>query len=365
MTIITSVTPIVLSIPFDAGGTGQGIMPTTWNSLDFCLVKITADNGLVGWGEGFGYFCSRSVAAIIERSIAPLLIGRELSLPFMFSEEIQRKLVLQGRYGITTFALSGIDLALWDLHAKSEGVCLSELLGGRKRDSVPAYGSLVRYGDGDLVARYSEKLAADGFAEIKLHEITMPEIRRCRQAIGNDLRMTVDVNCNWSLDFTREVIPELLELNVRWLEEPIFPPEDFRTLASLRQSGIKIATGENACTAFQIEELCRLEATDFLQPSITKVGGITEFLKVIKLNASYQLPLMPHSPYFGPGYMATLQMAAIEPAFEQFEYLLVQPESWLYSEMPLPERGLVPIPSGPGLGMDPSLDQIERYRVNG
>ncbi len=363
---ITDITPVVLSIPFQAGGKGEGIMPTTWTTLDFCLVRIETDRGLVGWGEGFGYFCSRSVAAIIQRSIAPLLIGRELPDPRNFGEEAQRKLVLQGRYGVTIFALSGVDLALWDLRAKAESVSLASLLGSRFRDSVPAYASLVRYADEELVTSKSAEAVERGFPEIKLHEIAMPEIRACRKAIGPDVPMTVDVNCNWSLDFTREVIPELQKLGTRWLEEPIFPPEDFRTLANLRrETGIAIATGENACTAFQFEEMQRLEATDFLQPSITKVGGVSEFLKICERNrADWNLPLMPHSPYFGPGYHATLQLAALESAFELFEFLYVEPEAWLYPDMPLPERGQIPIPDSPGLGMDPDMATIERYRVD-
>lgn len=361
---ITAVTPHVLSVPFEAGGSGEGIMPTTWTTLDFCLVEIRTDSGLTGWGEAFGYFCSRSVAALIERSLAPLLVDRDLPDPRSFGEEAQHKLVLQGRYGLTIFALSGIDLALWDLRAKAEGVSLANLLGGRQRDRVPAYASLVRYGDSDLVAQKSEKAAAEGYEEIKLHEITMPEIRRCREIIGKEVRMTVDVNCNWSLDFTRQVIPELIELDTRWLEEPIFPPEDFRTLSELRSTGIRIATGENACTAFQFEEMCRVGGTDFLQPSITKVGGVTEFLKILERNRSdWKLPLMPHSPYFGPGYLASLQMAAIEPRFEQFEFLYIEPESWLYQDMPLPENGLVSIPSGPGLGMELDPDILAKYSL--
>ena len=367
--MITSIEPIVLSIPFDAGGTGVGIMPTTWNTLDFCLVRIETDSGLVGWGEGFGYFCSEAVAAIIKRSIAPLLIGQPLKSPREHSDEIQRKMVLQGRYGISTFAVSGVDIALWDLWAKSEGASIADMLSGfdpnkqkgrNRRESIPAYASLVRYGSSNLVARYAEAAVADGFSEIKLHEITMPEIEQARQSIG-DVSMTVDVNCNWTVDETRERIPQLKELNTRWLEEPIFPPEDFRTLASLRQEGLPIALGENACTAFQFDELCRASATDFLQPSITKVGGITEFLKIIERN--YSLPFMPHSPYFGPGYLATLQMAAIEPTVEQFEYLYITPDAWLYESMPLPAHGEIPIPDGLGLGMDPSDDIINRFTV--
>lgn len=338
-------------------------MPTPWVSLDFTLVKIEADNGLVGWGEGFGYFCSQATAAIIRRSIAPVLVGRELTDPAALSEEIQRKMVLQGRYGISTFALSGVDIALWDLMAKAEQVSLATLTGPQIREKVPAYASLVRYGDSDLVARYSDRVLSEGFPEIKLHEITLPEIRRCRRTVGPDYPMIVDVNCNWSEDFCRETIPELISMKTRWLEEPIFPPEDFRLLADLRKTGIPIATGENACTSIQFKEILLAGAADFLQPSITKVGGISEFNRIRKLNEGYRIPLMPHSPYFGPGYLATLQMAAVERDFELFEYLYIEPEARLYPDMPLPENGSIAIPEGPGMGMDPDPDILEKYRT--
>jgi len=158
------------------------------------------------------------------------------------------------------------------------------------------------------------------------------------------------------------VIPELQALETRWLEEPIFPPEDFRTLAGLRLAGMKIATGENACTAVQFEEIVRQSATDFLQPSITKVGGITEFNKIRRLNVAPALPMMPHSPYFGPGYLATVQMAAVEPTLELFEYMYAEPEAWLYRKMPLPEAGRIEIPTGRGLALDPDPAVLERYR---
>ncbi len=360
---ITSVEPVVLSIPFEAGGRGEGIMPSAWTALDVVLVKIGTDAGLTGWGEGFGYFCAQATAALVRRAIAPVLKGREFAGAPALNEELQRKMVLQGRYGISTFALSGADIALWDLDAKAAGVSLARRLGERRRESVPAYASLVRYGDADLVARYAGAAAAEGYPEIKLHEITMPEIRRCRQVLGGAVPFSVDVNCNWTMEYARGVIPELLEMEVSWLEEPVFPPEDFRALGALRRTGISIATGENACTAFQFNEIIRAEGADLIQPSVTKAGGVTEFLKVTELCGKHGLRLMPHSPYFGPGYLAALQMAAVEPRFELFEYLYVKPEAFLFPGMPLPEKGAVAVPDGPGLGIDPDPAVIERYRV--
>ncbi len=360
--VITKLETIVLSIPFEDGSEGVGIMPTKWDKLDFTLVRIETDSGLIGWGEGFGYSCSKATAAIIERIIAPLLIGCKLTSPPEMCAEIQRKMVLQGRYGISTFALSGVDIALWDLKAKAEGVSIASLLDGVKRKNVPAYASLVRYGN-DQVVEYCEKAILDGFPCIKLHEITMPPIRNSCKAIGGEAKMVVDVNCNWSEEFTRNTIPELLELGTFWLEEPIFPPEDFRLLSRLRETGIPIAAGENACTAYQFDHMLREDAVDFVQPSITKVGGISEYVKIKELSDRKKKTMMPHSPYFGPGYLASLQMAARGGEDEYFEYLYIEPERWLYAEIPLPLKGCIEIPDGPGLGMDPDPRVIEKYRV--
>ena len=358
-------TAILLSVPFESEGSGDGIMPTSWTELEFCLVRIETNHGLVGWGEAFSYSCSRSVAAFIRQSIAPLLIGRDLPDPILFGEEAQHKLILQGRSGVAMFALSGIDIALWDLKAKAESVNLAQLLGGHCRDEIPSYASLIRYGDVDLVASTCEHILNLGFKDFKLHEISLPEIRRGAELLGADNGLMVDVNCNWSETQCQEAIPELLDMNVRWLEEPVFPPENLHALALLRETGIRISTGENACTAFAFDQICSSGATDFLQPSVTKVGGLSETLKILKTcGGASGLPFTPHSPYFGPGFLATLQLAGTVESTKFVEYLYVQPECWIYEDMPLPQDGRICIPKGMGLGMDPDPRVLERYYVN-
>ena len=367
--ILRKIEPIHLRIPFHDGGSGAGLFPSAWTHLDIVLVRIEADNGLVGWGEGFGYSCGAAVVAMINDALRPMLIDREVNEQAMdelaaICDELQRRTVLPGRYGITTFAISGVDIALWDLFAKTQNASLASLLGQPTRDTVQAYASLVRYGQADLVIRMAEKALDEGYTELKLHEITLPEIHACRDAIGPSVPITVDVNCNWSESLTREMIPELISLGTRWLEEPIFPPEDYRTLASLRETGIAIAAGENACTSVPFAEMLRLGAVDFLQPSVTKVGGVTEFQRIASLSEQAGVTMAPHSPYFGPGYLATLQFAAVEKHFSIFEYLYIEPEAWLYQPMPLPQDGQISIPTGPGLGLDPDPDIIARYRVS-
>jgi len=317
----------------------------------------------VGWGEAFAYFCRRSVASIIEELIAPALIGRDASEPAALNEEMQRRFALFGRYGITIFGISGVDIALWDLNAKAGGVSLARLLAGgnRLREEVVSYASLVRYGRADLVARFSEQAAREGYSMIKLHEVNMPEIRAGRGAIDPAVQFTVDVNCGWSEAHAASAIPELKALNTLWLEEPIFPPEDWEAMKRLGALGVPISAGENACTSVEFAHLAR--AVTYPQPSVTKVGGITEFLRVAAVAKHQQRTVMAHSPYFGPGYFATLQLAAAVDAFGMFEYLWVRPQAWAAKDQPLPTRGTLSIPDRPGIGFEPDLAVLERFKV--
>lgn len=359
---IASIEPIVLSIPFEDGGTGIGITPSRWHTLDTVLIKITADNGLVGWGEAFGYFCHHAVSALVRDLVAPPLIGRAIDDIAALNLEMQKRLALFGRYGLTIFALSGIDIALWDLKAKARGLDLASLLAGeRQRESVQAYASLVRYGQSDLVARYSEEAARAGYESIKLHEITMPEIRAGRAAIDPAMSFTVDVNCNWTESFAASVIPELKALDTLWLEEPIFPPEDWDALRRLGALGLDMAAGENACTAQEFKHLA--QAVRYPQPSITKVGGVSEFLRVAEIARGRGQTIMAHSPYFGPGYYATLQMAAALPEFGLFEQLYVQPAAWFGGEPLAPAQGRIAIPKRPGIGFEPDPEVLQRFAV--
>ena len=171
-------------------------------------------------------------------------------------------------------------MALWDAAAKRAGVSLATLLGGRRRGSVPAYASLVRYGGAREVRDVCAKAIADGYRDVKLHEIGYEPIAAGREAVGHDVRLTTDVNCDWSLEETEAMLPKMKALDLYWVEEPILPPEDFETLARLEeQFGVALAAGENACTAVPVPGPD--PRRHLLQPSVTKIGGILEFMKVV------------------------------------------------------------------------------------
>lgn len=351
-----------LAIPFSDGGRGEGMTPSAWNRLDMVLVRLETDIGLVGWGEAFAYFCAGAVKAMLDETILPLVIGCELSDPATISDMLQRRLNLFGRYGITIFAISGIDIALWDLKGKSEGLPISVLLGQRRRDVLPVYASLVRYGHAETAARFTRQAVAEGYRHIKLHEVTRPEIAACH-AVLDGAALMVDVNCGWDADEARSMAGWLGEIGTFWLEEPTFPPEDFAQLKAV-SGQVALSCGENLCTAWQFKSLIEAGGVRYLQPSVTKVGGFSEIAKIITMVAGRgDVTIMPHSPYFGPGYLATLQIAAALPREPLFEFLYVWPEAQFYRSLPLPEKGVIRVPDGPGLGLDPDPEIIQRYRV--
>lgn len=351
---------IAVSIPFsDGGGAGAGLMPTKWDRLEIILVRLESDDGLVGWGEAFSYSCRSAVLAALKDMVFPLVEGADVEDVGAFTAGLQRKLHIQGRFGIVLFAISGVDIALWDLAAKRKRLRLADLLGA-KRERFPAYASLVRYGDPAMVEARARMAAEEGYGAVKLHEITLPNIAAGRRG-APDAKLMTDINCNWSEDETRKMLPEMKVLGLHWVEEPIWPPDDTDRLAALgREFGVPLASGENAGTAQPFRRI--VEAVTFPQPSVTKVGGVSEYQNVAAHARAAKREVMPHCPYFGPGYWASAHlMAAGEGGM--FEFLHIEAESWLAPDMPLPDGGEIALPRGEGIGFEPDMAVMERFRV--
>ncbi|KAF1020406.1 MAG: D-galactarolactone cycloisomerase [Paracidovorax wautersii] len=359
---IRRIDTLIVEIPFHDGGQGRGITPTTWHTLETVLVRIEDEDGHVGWGEAFGYFTADASKACIDRLIAPTLVGTTVDDIDAWNHATQLRLHLFGRYGITQFAISGVDIALWDLHARRQGLPLHRVLGSAVRKRIPAYASLVRYADRHLAASVCEQALARGFDTIKLHEITVDEVAHCRRALGDAVPLATDVNCAWRVQDTRDWLPALRDLGLAWLEEPIFPPEDFATLRSLRGQGVPLSAGENWCTAFQFEQALQAQAVDSIQPSVTKAGGISACLRIAALARAHGGVVLPHSPYFGPGFFATLHLAAVQASVPHIEYLFVQPQAWLCDVEGLRHGSAFDLPDTPGSGFEPDPAVIARYR---
>jgi D-galactarolactone cycloisomerase len=362
---ITKIETITVGLPFVNPGPDSSFAIAEKNILNSLLIRIETDKGIIGWGEAFGYTSIETTKAAIHSMIIPNLIGKTIEtkndIEFI-NKELHLKLHIFGRYGITIFALSGIDIALWDILGKAENKSIAELLGGLKVQSLKAYASLFLYDDADATSKVSLKAKNEGYEIIKLHENTLPPIQASRKAIG-DTPLMVDVNCVWSEIYMDEIIDVLKQAKLYWLEEPIWPPENYSGLSKLRDQNITIASGENACTSYQFKEMIDNNAADILQPSVTKVGGISEIIKIAALKKK-NCRVVPHSPYFGPGFIATLQVIGALTPDSEIERLYVDLKADLYDGVSnIDQNGKITIPDSPGLGIEPNLDVLEKYSI--
>jgi L-alanine-DL-glutamate epimerase-like enolase superfamily enzyme len=210
-----------------------------------------------------------------------------------------------------------------------------------------------------------ERALRQGFDHIKLHEIEVAAIAAARQAAGESIGIMLDVNCPWSVPEALDMAQRLRPFNLRWLEEPVWPPEDYAGLAQVRASGgIPVAAGENAATLHQFERLVVSGAVDVLQPSPTKMGGVSELRKVFALRAAHPVTVVSHSFYDGPGLLAAVHANAVLGQDPLVEWRYFDLEARLYGDTVLPRDGSIAVPQGPGLGVEPDPDVIRRYRVD-
>lgn len=360
---ITSVESFVVALPCDMGGPPPLFAGKPWTHLEILLVKVTTEDGLVGWGEAFGHAAIPATKAALDTIVGPLVIGRDASDINALNQSILHSLHLLGRNGPFVFAYSGIEIALWDLLGKRSGMPLYQLLGGSKRTELDAYASLLSYGNvAELVARNTAAACGSGYRHIKLHETTRESVLAANDAArASNSRIMLDVNCAWSVPVARDMADALAGDDLMWLEEPVWPPEDCDGLATVRARGIPISAGENVAGLFGFKSLIEAGAIDVAQPSVTKIGGIGEMLRVINYCAAQGVEVAPHSPYFGPGFIATLHIAAALVERPLVEVLWLEMEGNPFGSWVTTTNGKVRVPQGPGLGCDPDLDLVARY----
>jgi D-galactarolactone cycloisomerase len=359
---ITAVESILLTIPYRSGSALRVIAGRPAAGLNMLLVRIETDAGITGWGEAFGHAVAPATRTVLDTVVAPMLLGRDVRDIAAVMEDLQRRLHLLGRNGPVIYALSGVDVALWDIAGKAAGAPLYQLLGSTRRETLPAYASLLRCGSPAEVADSCRGALAQGFREIKLHEITVPAVQAARDAVGPDVALMLDTNCPWSREEALAMIAALRPFDLHWLEEPLWPPEDYAGLAQLRSTGMTIAAGENASPS-DFPRMFELGALDVVQPSVTKVGGISEMRRIVALAEEFAVRVVPHCPYLGPGFLASLHLAA--PLGDaSVERLAVDLEASPFGDWIDARNGEMRVPQAPGLGADPDGELIARYRTH-
>lgn len=367
MTAITKFETIRIALPFETGGPRSAIRPgmaeAPWLKMECLMLRLESEDGQVGWGEAFGHHVVPGTDAILNQMIAPMLMGKDSRAIDKRVEEMERPFHGFGRNGPVRYALSAVDIALWDMAAKRAGMPLFRMLGGESGELM-RYASLMRYGgDPTAVAANTARARAAGFTTIKLHENTVTAFRAALDAVDGQSMICLDVNCPWTVGEAKAIAREIRGDGFHWLEEPVWPPENYAGIAEVRAEGVPIAAGENFGTLFEYKAALDAGAVDILQVSVVKAGGISGMQRIFALARAYPVRVIPHCFYWGPGYNATAHLAAarteptlVETAFIDFA---VQPHK-LFDV----STAHFTLPETPGLGFEADWDALEPYVVS-
>jgi len=292
----------------------------TMTKRDCVMVKVTTEDGLVGWGESHHARAPGTIGHLVNTTLRDLVLGMDASDTVgVWAKIYKMQLGSHGAGAATSMAMSGLDQALWDIKGKAVGWPLYKLLGGAQRP-IPAYAGGVSLGfqdPRDLIAEAKTHIDA-GFRAIKLRlgdtvNDDIDRVEAAREAFGEDIEILTDANVGYTLEDVRRVMPALEDLGVRWLEEP-FPAHDYRSYATARSFGtVPLAAGENHFTRFEFSRLIEENSVDVIQPDLSKSGGITECLRIAAMASAHKLQVHPHTSMTGINMAASIHfLAAID-----------------------------------------------------
>jgi len=339
---------------------------------DAVVVKVTTAGGLIGWGESHHGRAHTAVAKLIETTLRQLVLGMDASdVVGVWKKIYDKQLASHGMGAGTCLAMSGIDLALWDIRGKAAGLPLYKLLGG-SRKAVPAYAGGVSLGyqePSKLIHELNVSLA-QGYRAVKLRVGDSPKkdlerIRAVRKACGDDLVILTDANIGYSVEDVRCVMPGMDELSVAWLEEP-FPAHDHRSYRLARGFGrTPLAAGENHYTRFEFNRVIEDGAITILQPDLSKTGGLTESLRIAALASSWKLPIHPHSSMTGLNHAASVHFLAAIDNGGYFEADVSKANKFrddlVSNPCPVDKDGNVWPLDKPGLGLEVNEDFLVKH----
>ncbi|HYL19555.1 MAG TPA: mandelate racemase/muconate lactonizing enzyme family protein [Burkholderiales bacterium] len=287
---------------------------------DAVVVKVTTEAGIVGWGESHHGRCPGAVAQIVNTTLKQLVVGMDAhDVVGVWNRIYVRQLGSHGMGAGTCLAMSGIDMALWDIRGKALDAPLYRLLGGSSKP-VPAYagGVSLGYQDPKALVAEAQPLVEAGYKAIKLRVGDTPardlaRVAAVRKALGDDIAILVDANTGYTVADARKAMPGYDDYDVGWLEEP-FPAHDYESYALATSFGsVPLAAGENHYTRFEFNRLIEDGSVTILQPDLSKTGGITEALRVAHLASAWKLPINPHTSMTGLNMAATIHfLAAID-----------------------------------------------------
>ena len=371
---ITDIKAYATSFPLPAGGSvrlgiGRAI------KKDAVVVKVTTAGGLIGWGESHHARAPSTIARLIETTLSMLVMGENAAdVQGIWQKIYVKQLASHGLGAGTAMAMSGIDMALWDIRGKATGWPLYKLLGGASKP-IAAYAGGISLGFQDAAALVEEAQlhVAAGYKAVKLRLGDNPKddlarVAAIRRAFGDDLVILTDANIGYSVADARAVMPGLDANGVAWLEEP-FPAHDYRSYREAKAFGrVPLAAGENHYTRFEFSRLIDEGIVTILQPDLSKTGGITEVMKIAAMASAHKLPVHPHTSMTGLNMAASIHVLAAldQPGYFEgdvsknnlFRDSLVSPLPYMVDG-----AGNVRPLEAPGLGLQVDEDFLIRHPV--
>ena len=359
------------------------------DSFNTCLVEIDTDAGLTGLGEakvGVGNLGNyAALVTLIHAELAPVLIGRDARDVTALWETIYngtrahyvaahgRTFPIVGRRGITVSALSGIDIALWDLLGKALGQPVWRLLGGRLRERIPAYAS-GGWAPVGAVGKQLRQYVERGHRAVKMRvglqdasvDDSAARVREARETLGPGVGLMVDAHGTWSVREAQRFARKVADCDLGWLEEPV-SPDNVAGQAEVRAAtDIPIAAGETEQTRFAFRDLIEARAVDVLQPDVAIAGGITETLRICALAATHGLTVAPHLWGGAVLFASGLHLAVATPCVTTLEFS--RGENPLLNDL-VEEPfdlvdGYVLAPDRPGLGLTLNRDFVRSITVS-
>jgi len=337
------------------------------------LITVITDEGLTGLGSVFtNDDLVKSALAVLE----PLYLGENALEPERVSEKLHQNMFWLGRGGSITHAISGIDIALWDILGKATGQPVGRLLGGRYRDRVRPYASVLMQAP-DLLADYLLQLKEQGFRAFKIgwgpfgrqsHALDEKIVKAAREAIGSDALLMVDAGgsdafWNNGYKWALRTSQMLVDYDVAWFEEPL-KPDALQDYILLRQKApVPISGGEVLTRRQSFQPWLQAGAFDIVQPDVTKVGGISEERRIAWMAQENGIRFIPHGWNTAVGLAADLQLASAFADTDLVEYLTGSPyiDEIVVDDWRLDEEGMLPIPDKPGLGITLNTEAVEKY----
>lgn len=356
---VTSVEVTAVQLPLEKPiSSALGVYP----HIDCVVVHVHTDGGHVGTGFTgcLGGHASAAMVPYIELELAPLIMGGDVLQPERLWHKMWGPNKARQRAGIGVWALSAVDIAVWDLVGKAAGLPLHSILGGYEQ-SVPVYGSggWHSLSDAELVEECTS-FASLGIGAYKFKIGSARDRERTallRSEMGPDFILLADANQKFNVREALEAAEMLAEYGVAWIEEPVVADATDDLAAVARSSAVPTAAGENNYFRWGFRELCERNAVSYLQPDIGRCGGVTEFRKIGALADSFGVSLTSHL-----WHELSISVVGAAPSAWACEYVELIPRGALTRDFDVVD-GRIAVPDVPGHGVEFTEDAIARYRV--